>query len=90
MSNLVSNIIPLVVTGGGGGGDSGDGGTALTSPSFTYSNGLLSLVTYSGGHTKTLSYNSNGTLNTVVSIIDNVASTKTFTYNADGTLASIT
>jgi hypothetical protein len=75
---------------GGGGVSSTPSETKLTSPTFTYSNGLLSTVTYAGGHTKTLNYNSDNTLNTVVSVINNVSSTKTLTYNNDGTLASIT
>ena len=75
---------------GGGGVSATPSETKLTSPTFTYSNGLLSTVTYAGGHTKTLNYNSDNTLNTVVSVINNVSSTKTLTYNNDGTLASIT
>lgn len=83
MSNLVSNIIPSVP-------DVSVGGTELTQPTLSYVDGKLSLVTYSGGHTKTFNYNSDDTLNTLVSVINNINLTKTFNYNLDGTLASVT
>jgi len=66
------------------------GGTTLRNPIFTYTSGALTSVAYSGGHTKVLSYNGDGTLNTLVTTISGQATTKTFSYNLDGSLASVT
>lgn len=61
----------------------------LKNPSFTYTSGALTSVAYTGGHTKVLTYNGDGTLNTLVTTVDGQATTKTFSYNVDGSLASI-
>lgn len=61
----------------------------LKNPSFTYTSGALTSVAYTGGHTKVLTYNGDGTLNTLVTTVDGQAVTKTFSYNVDGSLASI-
>jgi hypothetical protein len=66
------------------------GGVTLSNPTFTYTSGALTSVAYTGGHTKALAYNGDGTLNTVVTTINGQATTKTLTYNTDGTLASVT
>lgn len=84
--NMVLNMIPGQNTGGGG----GDGGTELTGPSFTYTNGDLTRIDYDGGEYKTLSYNGSGQLVTVVFVDGTTTITKSLSYNADGTLASIT
>ena len=68
---------------------SGDGVT-LRNPTFTYTSGALTSVAYTGGHTKVLAYNGDGTLNTVVTTINGQATTKTLAYNLDGSLASVT
>jgi len=59
-------------------------------PTFSYVNKILVDIAYSNGPTKDLSYNLNGSLNTLVTTVNGVATTKTFNYNEDGTLASIT
>ena len=66
------------------------GAVILRNPTFTYTSGELTSVAYSGGHTKVLSYNGDGTLNTLVTTISGQSTTKTMAYNSDGTLASIT
>jgi hypothetical protein len=58
------------------------------SPSFTYTNGLVTRIDYVGGNYKTLSYNQ-GNLSQVIYYEQNKTTTKTFTYNEDGTLASV-
>jgi len=63
---------------------------ALRNPTFTYTDGTLTSIAYSGGATKVLSYNLDGSLNTLVKTVDGTTTTKTMAYNADGTLASIT
>ena len=73
-----------------GGGVSQSQTVKLLNPSFTYSGGLLSLVSYDGGHTKALTYNATGALLTSATTINGVTTTKTFTYNPDGSLASVT
>ena len=81
------------VTGGyssGGGGGGGSAETKLQNPVFTYTSGALTSVAYTGGHTKVLAYNGDGTLNTVVTTINGQATTKTLAYNLDGSLASVT
>ena len=66
------------------------GGVTLRGPAFTYTAGALTSVAYTGGHTKVLAYNGDGTLNTVVTTVNGQATTKTLAYNLDGTLASVT
>ena len=66
------------------------GGVTLSNPNFTYTSGALTSVAYTGGHTKVLAYNGDGTLNTVVTTINGQATTKTLAYNLDGSLASVT
>lgn len=66
------------------------GGVTLSNPTFTYTSGALTSVAYTGGHTKVLAYNGDGTLNTVVTTINGQATTKTLAYNLDGSLASVT
>jgi hypothetical protein len=66
------------------------GGVTLSNPTFTYTSGALTSVAYTGGHTKALAYNGDGTLNTVVTTINGQATTKTLSYSPDGTLASVT
>ena len=66
------------------------GGVTLSNPNFTYTSGVLTSVVYTGGHTKVLAYNGDGTLNTVVTTINGQATTKTLAYNLDGSLASVT
>ena len=79
------------VTGGySSGGVSQPQTIKLINPSFTYSGGLLTLVSYEGGHTKSLTYNGVGALIISVTTVNGTATTKTFTYNLDGTLASVT
>jgi len=70
---------------------SGVGSAALKNPVFTYSTStkVLSSIAYDNG-SKTLAYNTDGTLNTLTTTISGVTTTKTLSYNADGTLASIT
>lgn len=63
---------------------------AFLNPSFSYIDGVLSGVAYSNGPTKDLSYNLDGSLDTMVTTINGTTNTKTFNYNEDGTLASIT
>jgi hypothetical protein len=45
-------------------------------------------IAYDNG-SKVLTYNGDGTLNTLATTISGTTTTKTMTYNADGTLASI-
>ena len=66
------------------------GGVTLRNPNFTYTSGALTSVAYTGGHTKVLAYNGDGTLNTIVTTINGQATTKTLAYNLDGSLASVT
>ena len=66
------------------------GGVTLRNPTFTYNSGSLTLVTYTGGHTKDLTYDGDGKLDTVVTTVNGQATTKTFAYNLDGSLASVT
>tara|TARA_R110002110_G_scaffold403273_1_gene621006 strand:- start:19 stop:447 length:429 start_codon:yes stop_codon:yes gene_type:complete len=62
--------------------------STLNNPSFSYSNGLLTVVTYGNGATKTLAY-LGGALSSVTLVDGSVSSTKTFSYT-DGVLTSIT
>lgn len=71
-------------------GFTSSGGVTLRNPTFTYTSGALTSVAYTGGHTKVLAYNGDGTLNTVVTTINGQATTKTLAYNLDGSLASVT
>jgi hypothetical protein len=68
----------------------GGGGSAaqLKNPVFTYAAGVLASIAYDNG-SKVLTYNGDGTLNTLATTISGTTTTKTMTYNADGTLASI-
>jgi hypothetical protein len=69
---------------GGGGGSA----SQLKNPVFTYAAGVLASIAYDNG-SKVLTYNGDGTLNTLATTISGTTTTKTMTYNADGTLASI-
>lgn len=71
-------------------GSSSTGGSNLTGPVSTYTDGLLTRVDYDGGQYKTLTYNADDQLTTVVLVDGGTTTTKTLTYNADGTLASVT
>jgi len=68
----------------------GGGGSAaqLKNPVFTYAAGVLASIAYDNG-SKVLTYNGDGTLNTLATTISGITTTKTMAYNADGTLASI-
>lgn len=69
---------------------SGAGSAELKNPAFTWNDEVqLTAVTYDNG-SKALTYNGDGTLNTLTTTISGVTTTKTLSYNADGTLASIT
>lgn len=80
--NLITNMIPQV-------GIGSSEGENLENPSFTYTNGKLTTITYDNGATKTLSY-TGSQLTSVVFTNGITTTTKTLTYNADGTLSSIT
>jgi hypothetical protein len=69
---------------GGGGGSAAQ----LKNPAFTYAAGVLASIAYDNG-SKVLTYNGDGTLNTLATTISGTTTTKTMAYNADGTLASI-
>lgn len=73
-----------------GSSSTGTSGSSLTGPEFTYTDGLLTRVDYDGGQYKTLSYNTDDQLTTVVLVDGSSTTTKTLTYNTDGTLASVT
>ena len=64
--------------------------TTLKNPVFTYTSGVLTSIAYDGGNSKALTYNGDGTLNTLATTISGATTTKTMAYNADGTLASVT
>ena len=64
------------------------GENPLSNPSFTYTGGLLTGITYGGGQTKALSY-TNGLLTSIVLTADSVVTTKTLNYT-NGVLTSIT
>ena len=63
-----------------------DGG--LVSPSFTYTDGLLSRIDYTGGQFKTLTY-TGSQLTSVVLTNGSEVTTKTLSYGLDGSLTSI-
>ena len=63
-----------------------DGG--LVSPSFTYTDGLLSRIDYTGGQFKTLTY-TGSQLTSVVLTNGSEVITKTLSYGLDGSLTSI-
>lgn len=94
--NRVNNAWDLMAAAGAAGprgpqGNSATGGSDEgTNPQFTYTGGVLTRVDYDGNVFKTLSYNGNGQLDTVVFSKDGVTTTKTFAYNLDGTLQSVT
>jgi len=71
-----------------GGGGGGPVTPKLKNPVFTYADGALSAIAYDNG-SKALTYNGDGTLNTLATTISGTTTTKTMAYNADGTLASI-
>lgn len=77
-------------SGGGGVASSSSSASDPTNPQFTYTDGLLTRVDYDGNVYKTLSYNTDGQLTTVVFSQNGSTTTKTLTYNTDGTLASVT
>ena len=55
--------------------------STLNNPSFSYSNGLLTVVTYGNGATKTLTYTSGVLTSIAVSLVDGaVTTTKTLNY----------
>ena len=62
--------------------------STLNNPSFSYSNGLLTAITYGNGATKTFVYSS-GALSSVSLVDGAVTTTKTLNYT-DGVLTSIT
>ena len=64
------------------------GSGSLISPSFSYTNGLLSQIVYSGGQTKTFTYN-NGLLSQIDQNMLTYIIRKTFNYT-NGVLTSIT
>jgi hypothetical protein len=70
--------------GGGGGGST----AKLKNPALTYAAGVVTSIAYDNG-SKALTYNEDGTLNTLATTISGVTTTKTLSYNADGTLSSI-
>jgi hypothetical protein len=76
--------------GGGGGGGGGSAAPTLKNPVFTYTAGVLTSIAYDGSNSKALTYNGDGTLNTLATTISGTTTTKTMAYNADGTLASVT
>ena len=61
---------------------------SFTEPSLTYTNSLLTGITYAGGQTKTLSYVS-GVLSTIETVVTGTTVTKTLNYT-NGVLTSIT
>ena len=71
------------------GGGGGSATTTLKNPVFAYTAGVLTSIAYDGGNSKALTYNGDGTLNTLATTISGTTTTKTMTYNVDGTLASI-
>lgn len=62
--------------------------STLNNPSFSYSSGLLTAITYGNGATKTFVYSS-GALSSVSLVDGAVTTTKTLNYT-DGVLTSIT
>ena len=62
--------------------------STLNNPSFSYSNGLLTAITYGNGATKTFVYSS-GALSSVFLVDGAVTTTKTLNYTG-GVLTSIT
>ena len=62
--------------------------STLNNPSFSYSNGLLTVVTYGNGATKTLTYTS-GVLTSIAFYNGAVTTTKTLNYTSN-VLTSIT
>jgi len=64
------------------------GESPLSNPAFTYTDGLLTSITYGGGQTKALSY-TNSVLTSIVLTANSVVTTKTLNYT-NGVLTSIT
>jgi len=58
-------------------------------PEFTYTNGNLTRIDYNNSAYKTITYNSDDSINTVVLTDGSATTTKTFSYNSDGTLDEI-
>ena len=64
--------------------------TCKAEPAFSYVDGALDFIEYTDGTTKTLTYNGDGTLNTVViEYVGRTPITKTMVWNA-GILTAVT
>ena len=78
VQSIISGVVTVVL----------QGASVLSNPAFTYTNGLLTGITYGGGQTKALSH-TNGVLTSIVLTADSVVTTKTLNYT-NGVLTSIT
>lgn len=85
---LDAALLPILI-GPPGPPGTGDGSSAPTSPTFTYTGGWLTAVVYADGTTKALSY-TDGQLAQVDTLRPGLPTVrKTLSYNPDGTLASV-
>ena len=65
-------------------------GSNYIGPEFTYTNDRLSRIDYDNNAYKTITYNSDNSVNTVIlTEVSGATITKTFVYNTDGTLDEI-
>jgi len=67
----------------------GDDTTSLTSASFTYTGDLVTRIDYDGGEYKTISYNGDDTVSTIVWYRTADTVTKTFTYDGGGKVTAV-
>src|SRR5210317_941387 len=67
-----------------------DGEASPLNPTFTYSDGNISRIDYSGGKYKTFSYDTDSNISELVYYKVDTTLTRTFNYDAEGNLTSIT